>query len=97
MVPHRSVQPGQVVQALGIELVVLAQRGATDLQGLAEEGESGDVISRALVQHRQVVQAGGIARVVFSEKLTSQVSSLGGEVDCLLIAALMVELRDPLK
>ncbi len=68
VVTHVSVQHRQVVQAGGVVRVVLAQRGAADLQGLAVEGQSGGVVTHLSVQHRQVVQAGGIVRVVLAQR-----------------------------
>ena len=48
--------------------MVLAQRGAADLQRLAEEGLGGGVVTHRLVQHRQVVQAGGVVGVVLAQR-----------------------------
>ncbi len=79
MVAHRSVQLRQVVQAGGVVRVVLAQRGAADLQRLAEEGQSGGVVTHRLVQPRQVVQAGGIVRVVLAQRGAADLQCLAEE------------------
>ncbi len=79
MVAHRLVQHRQVVQAGGIVRVVLAQRGAADLQGLAVEGQSGGVVAHRLVQRRQVVQAGGVVRVVLAQRGAADLQGLAVE------------------
>ncbi len=68
MVPHRSVQSRQVVQAGGVVGMALAERIAADLQCLAEDRKSGGVVTHRLVQRRQNVQAGGIAGVVLTQR-----------------------------
>ncbi len=66
MVPQFPLRQPEVVQAVGIGGVVLAQRGEADLSRPAEKGQSGGVVPKPQVYLPEVVQAVSVGGVVLA-------------------------------